>query len=80
VLRAGAYVGHDCEIGDFVFVGANAVIYGYSAVQHGVYVAPSATIGDRRRVGQFAVVGLGAVVIHDVAEFATVHGAAARGA
>jgi len=79
VLRAGAHVGHDCEIGDFVFVGANAVICGYSAVQDGTYIAPSATISDHCQVGRFAVVGLGAVVTKDVADFQAVYGVPARG-
>ena len=79
VLRAGAHVGHDCSIGDFVFVGANAVICGFSAVQNGAYVAPSATISDHCRVGRFAVIGLGAVVTKDVADFQTVYGVPARG-
>jgi hypothetical protein len=79
VLRAGAHVGHDCRIGDFVFVGANAVICGFSTVQDGAYVAPSATISDRRQVGKFAVVGLGAVVTKDVADFQAVYGVPARG-
>jgi acetyltransferase EpsM len=79
VLRAGAYVGHDCEIGDFVFVGANAVICGLTTVQNGAYIAPSATIRDRLRLGRFAVVGLGAVVTRDVADFQTVQGVPARG-
>jgi sugar O-acyltransferase (sialic acid O-acetyltransferase NeuD family) len=74
VVRAGARVSHDCTLRDFVCVGMNAVVCGYVRVEEGAYIAPNATIGDRRRVGRFAVVGMGAVVTKDVPGGETVFG------
>ena len=78
VVRAGAHVSHDCTVGDFAFVGTNAVVCGYAVLGEGAYLAPNATIRDGCRVGAFSIVGLGSVVVKDVADFAVVAGAPAR--
>jgi sugar O-acyltransferase (sialic acid O-acetyltransferase NeuD family) len=77
-VRAGAHVSHDCRVGDFVFVGMNAVVCGCTVIKDGAYLAPGATIRDRCQVGNFAVVGLGAVVTQSVAGFDVVAGSPAR--
>jgi sugar O-acyltransferase (sialic acid O-acetyltransferase NeuD family) len=78
IVRAGAHVSHDCSIGDFVFVGANAVVCGCCTLSDGAYIAPNATIRDRCRIGRFAVVGLGSVVLGDVEDFLIVAGTPAK--
>lgn len=78
VVRAGAHVSHDCTLGDFVCVGIGAVVCGFSSAGEGAYIAPRAAVRDRCHIGRLAVVGLGAVVIKDVADFAHVAGSPAR--
>jgi sugar O-acyltransferase (sialic acid O-acetyltransferase NeuD family) len=77
-LRHGSYVGHDATLGDFVFLGANSAVAGYGRIGEGAHVAPGASIREGVSVGRYAVVGLGAVVIRDVPDFAIVAGNPAR--
>jgi acetyltransferase EpsM len=77
-LRPSAVVAHDAEVADFGFVGANAVLCGYVRLGQGARVAPGALVRERLRVGAWAVVGLGAVVLKDVPERAVMAGNPAR--
>jgi acetyltransferase EpsM len=77
-VRNGGHVGHDVTIGDFAFVGVNAVLCGYATVLEGAHIAPGALIRERTTVGRYSVVGLGAVVIEDVPDEAVVAGNPAR--
>jgi acetyltransferase EpsM len=77
-LRAGARVGNDVKVEDFVFLGVNSMICSGSRIEAGVHVAPGAMIGNNVRVGRFSVVGLGAVVTKDVPDYTVVVGNPAR--
>ncbi len=77
-LRAGAVVSHDVAVADFVYLGQGSVVLGYSRVEPGAHIAPGAIIRDGISVGQFALVGMGAVVTEDVPPFAIVQGVPAR--
>lgn len=61
-LRAGANVGHDCELGDFVYMGPNSVLCGRAVLERGVHLGPGAVITDEIRVGEFSVVGAASAV------------------
>ncbi len=65
-------------LGEFVFVGAGAIILGRARIEEGAYIAPGAVIRDSCRIGRYAVVGLGSVVTKDVPDFAIVIGNPAR--
>ncbi|KAF1070182.1 MAG: putative acetyltransferase EpsM [Pseudomonas citronellolis] len=60
-IRAGANLGHDVRLDDFVYVGPNATLCGYASVDCGAYVAPNAVVRDRTEVGAFAVLAAGSV-------------------
>ena len=77
-VRGGAKISHDCAIGDFAFIGLNAIACGYVEIGEGAHIAPQAAIREELRVGRYAVVGLGAVVVSEVADFAIVAGNPAR--
>jgi acetyltransferase EpsM len=77
-IRSGAGVAHDCTLADFVFVGINAALCGYASVGEGAHISPGATVRENVRIGAWALVGLGAVVIGDVPEGAIVAGNPAR--
>jgi acetyltransferase EpsM len=78
VVRNGAHVAHDCSIGDFAFVGVNAVVCGYATVREGAHIAPGALVREGVTIGRYSVVGLGAVVVKDVPDGAVVVGNPAR--
>ncbi|WP_112312374.1 LbetaH domain-containing protein [Pseudogemmobacter bohemicus] len=68
----GTVVGHDVLIGAFTTVGFGCMISGHVTIGEGVTLAPNAVIanGTRARplrIGDGAVIGVGAAVLRDVA-------------
>jgi acetyltransferase EpsM len=77
-LRAGARVGNDVTVEDFVFLGVNSILCSGCRIEAGAHIAPGAAVGNDVRVGRFSVVGLGAVVTKDVPDYTIVAGNPAR--
>jgi sugar O-acyltransferase (sialic acid O-acetyltransferase NeuD family) len=77
-LRAGAIVSHDVMIADYVYLGQTSVVAGYCRVGNGAHIAPGAIVRDGVSIGEFALIGMGAVVTKDVPAFAIVQGVPAR--
>lgn len=77
-IRSGVIISHDTVISDFVFIGANACLCGHVFVEVGAHISPGAVIKEHTRVGKYSVIGLGAVVIDDVPDYAVVAGNPAR--
>ncbi|MEX2204923.1 MAG: acetyltransferase [Myxococcota bacterium] len=77
-LRHGVMVGHDSCLERFVFVGGNTTLCGRAYVEEGAYLAPGSLVREDVRIGRFATVGLGAVVLRDVEPYSTVVGNPAR--
>jgi len=78
-----SYVGHDCEIGDFVTFGPSVRCNGNIRIEDYAYIATGAMLHPGSRtsplvIGQAAVVGIGAVVLSNVPAGATVFGNPAR--
>jgi UDP-3-O-[3-hydroxymyristoyl] glucosamine N-acyltransferase len=72
------HVGHNVRVGRHAAVVADVMIGGGTSIGDYAWVAPSACLRDRIRVGQRAVVGLAALVTRDVPDGVTVMGAPAR--
>jgi UDP-3-O-[3-hydroxymyristoyl] glucosamine N-acyltransferase len=72
------HIGHNARIGKRCKITAHAMIAGSVVVGAGTWIAPSAAIRDWRTVGEDALIGIGAVVIKDVPDGATVAGNPAR--
>jgi acetyltransferase EpsM len=77
-VRGGSYISHDVQLGEYVFVGPNACILGRSKVADGAYIGANAVCRENVSVGRFAVIGIGAAVIADIAEFKIAVGTPAR--
>jgi UDP-3-O-[3-hydroxymyristoyl] glucosamine N-acyltransferase len=83
-IRRGAkldhyvHVGHNCEVGEDALVTAGVVLCGGSFVGAGTWIGVGAIIKERIRVNHDATVGLGAVVIRDVAAEDVVAGVPAK--
>lgn len=78
-----SYVAHDCIIGDYVTFAPNVACNGNVHIGDHAYIGAGAIIkqGSQdapRRIGEGAVVGMGAVVTKDVAPYTTVVGNPAR--
>jgi sugar O-acyltransferase (sialic acid O-acetyltransferase NeuD family) len=78
-----SYVEHDCVIGNYVTFAPGVKCNGNVVIEDYVYIGAGAMIrqgkpGMPLRIGQGAVVGMGAVVVRDVPAGATVVGNPAR--
>jgi len=68
------HVAHNVVVGEDALVIANAMLGGSVTVERDSWIAPSASIMNQASIGAGAVVGLGAVVLRDVAAGAVVVG------
>ncbi len=78
-----SYVGHDCEIGDFVTFGPSVRCNGNIRIEDHAYIGTGAMIRPGSKtlpliIGRAAVVGMGAVVLSNVPAGAMVFGNPAR--
>ena len=78
-----SYVAHDCIIGNYVTFAPYVACLGNVHIEDHAYIGAGAILkqgskDDPRRIGEGAVVGMGAVVTKDVAPYTTVVGNPAR--
>lgn len=83
LVNFNAYVAHDCVVDDFVTIGPGAVIAGNVSIGAGVTVGAGAMIRNgteekKVKIDPGAVLGMGAVVLSDVAGGQTVVGCPAK--
>lgn len=78
LIESGAEIGHDACIGSHCVLNSMSFIGGYVNIGMRTYIAPGALLRDRITVGGDAIIGLGAVVIHDMADRQIVAGNPAR--
>lgn len=72
------HIAHNVVVGRHTAVIAHAMIGGSTRIGAYAWVAPSACVRESLAIGDRAIVGLGALVVKDVAAGATVMGAPAR--
>jgi UDP-3-O-[3-hydroxymyristoyl] glucosamine N-acyltransferase len=83
-IRAGAridnlcHIAHNVDVGERAFVIALAMIGGSVRLGDDSWTAPAAAVRNRLSVGAGATVGMGAVVVRDVADGETVAGVPAK--
>jgi UDP-3-O-[3-hydroxymyristoyl] glucosamine N-acyltransferase len=75
----GAFVSHNCVLGEEVFVGHGAVVNGNVRVGANAWIGPGATVVNGITIGEAAKVSLGATVIRDVQPGKRVTGSLAIG-
>jgi len=78
ILNNSAGVGHDARVGDYAHLTV-AHLGGAAQVDDGALLGVGSVVAPRVRIGAWATVGAGAVVISDVDPAATVVGNPARG-
>jgi acetyltransferase EpsM len=74
IVNAGAIVERECVIEDFVTIGQSATICSNVTLDIGSYVGPSVTVLSNVKIGKWASVAAGSVIINDVPDFAIVFG------
>lgn len=74
IVNTGAQVDHDCVIHDYVHLGPGVILCGCVTIGEGTFVGAGAVVIPGRKVGAWATIGAGAVVLHDVPDYAVVVG------
>lgn len=72
------HIAHNCHVGRGAFVIAGAVLCGGTHIGERSWIAPQASVREHVTVGDDALVGIGSVVLHDVAPGTVVAGNPAR--
>ena len=78
IVNTGATVDHDCVIGDFAHLAPGARLAGGVTVGEGGFLATGSVAVPLAKIGPWATVGAGAVVLGEVADGETVVGVPAR--
>lgn len=75
----GAFVSHDCRIGDRASVGHGAIVSGNVVVGPDVWIGPGSTVSNNLTIGARARITIGSTVISDVPDDGRVSGLPAVG-
>ena len=78
LVNFGCRIGHDVDIRAFASLMPNVSIGGESVIGEGTFIGIGATISSRVNIGEWSLVGAGAVVVKDVPPRAIVAGVPGR--
>jgi len=78
LVLQGAVISHDSKLGDYVTLCADVAMGGGVEVEDGAFVGLGSAVYPRVRIGKASRIGLGSVVLRDVAPGETVSGSPAR--
>jgi sugar O-acyltransferase (sialic acid O-acetyltransferase NeuD family) len=73
-VHMGTLVGHESRIGNSVFIAHGCSLSGCVEIGDGTFMGTHATVVPRVKIGKWATIGAGTVVIKDVPDYATVVG------
>ena len=73
-----AYLAHDVVIGDDVTLSAGVALGGHVTVRRDANLGLNVSVHQRRRIGAFAMIGMGTPVTRDVPPFVTAYGVPPR--
>lgn len=77
-LHPHAVVSRDTELAIYSYMAANSTLGAGSVLEMGAYLGLGATVREYRRVGEWAMVAMGAAVVADVPSHTVVAGVPAR--
>lgn len=72
------YLAHDCQIGDVVTMASSVAVGGHCVIADRANLGLGAVVHQRTSIGRGSMVGMGAVVTHDVLAFTKTYGNPAR--
>ncbi len=79
MIHAGVIIEHDCVIEDFVNIGPGSTLAGGVRVNEGSTVFSGAVVVPNVKIGKYAVIGAGSLVLYDVPDRVLTYGNPARG-
>jgi len=71
-------IGHDSEVGDYVFVASGVTFCGLTRIGEGCFIGAGAVVRDRVTIGAGSVIGAGAAVVSDIPPRSLAYGNPAR--
>jgi len=78
IVNHHAVIDHDCSVGDFCHIAPHASLGGGVKVGQGVLIGTGAIVLPGLTINDYATVGAGSIVTHDIASGITVMGNPAR--
>jgi sugar O-acyltransferase (sialic acid O-acetyltransferase NeuD family) len=78
IINTAATIDHDCALGDFVHLAPGVRLAGGVQVARGAFLGAGTVVIPSRRIGEWAVVGAGGVVVKDILDGVTAVGIPAR--
>ncbi|GAG12613.1 unnamed protein product, partial [marine sediment metagenome] len=67
-IMANAHISHDNQLGDFVYCANSVSISGGVSIGSTTYIGANSTIREYTNIGNRAIIGMGSVVVKDVAD------------
>ena len=74
IINTSSVIEHDCNIHNFVHICPNVSLAGNVFIDEGTQIGIGATIIQGIKIGKWALIGAGSVIINDVPDFAVVVG------
>jgi len=78
IVNTGATIDHDCIVGDFAHIGPGVHLAGMVKVGAGAFLGIGSVVLPGLAIGEWSMVGAGAVVIRDVPDRVTAYGVPAK--
>lgn len=78
IINTGAQVDHDCVVEDYAHIAPRVVLCGNVSVGEGTLIGAGATVIPGKKIGRWATIGAGAVVVTDIPDFAVAVGNPAK--
>ena len=78
MVNMASTIGHDSRTGEGTTISCQCDIMGYAAIGVQCFLGGNSCVLPSRKVGDYAIVGAGSAVVHDVAPGTTVGGVPAR--
>lgn len=73
-LYGNVFVGHDSSISDFAWIANNSAVGARCLIKEGAHLGTNCSLREDVTIGRYAIVGIGAVILNDVADFEIVVG------
>lgn len=78
ILLPNSFLGHNSFMDEFSSIATNSVVGAHVHIGKGVHIGSNATIRETVKIGDYAFVGMGSVVLNDVPDYAVVVGNPAK--